>query len=142
VQEFDDYIVSAEDLKTVTARKPSESELRSLLFAWNVVKTVKSNAIVLADESGTVGIGAGQMSRVDSVRFAVEKARNAGLETRNAVLASDAYFPFRDNIDEANRVGVRAIIQPGGSIRDKEVVDACNEYGIAMVFTGIRHFRH
>ncbi len=142
VQEFDDFIVSPDDLKVVTERKPGEDELKELLFAWNVVKTVKSNAIVLGNETGTVGIGAGQMSRVDSVKFAKFKADAAGLDTKGCVLASDAYFPFRDNIDEAHKIGVKAIIQPGGSIRDQEVIDACNEYGIAMVFTGIRHFRH
>ena len=142
VQEIDDYIVSPQELKIVTKKKVDDHEVKNLLFAWNVVKTVKSNAIVLADETGTVGIGAGQMSRVDSVRFAMEKADQAGMKIKGCVLASDAFFPFRDSIDEAHRVGVKAVIQPGGSIRDKEVIEACDEHGIAMVFTGIRHFRH
>ncbi|HDS02179.1 MAG TPA: bifunctional phosphoribosylaminoimidazolecarboxamide formyltransferase/IMP cyclohydrolase [Firmicutes bacterium] len=142
VQEMDDYIVSPDELKIVTRKEVNDHEVKNLLFAWNVVKSVKSNAIVLADETGTVGIGAGQMSRVDSVRFAIEKAQQAGLNIKNCVLASDAFFPFRDSIDEIHQLGVKAVIQPGGSIRDKEVIEACDEHGIAMVFTGIRHFRH
>ena len=142
VQEMDDYIVAPEELKFVTDKKPTSEQIKTLLFAWNVVKTVKSNAIVFADAEGTVGVGAGQMSRVDSVRFAKEKAESAGFDLKGAVLASDAFFPFRDSIDEAHKAGVVAVIQPGGSIRDQEVIDACNEHGIAMVFTGIRHFRH
>jgi phosphoribosylaminoimidazolecarboxamide formyltransferase/IMP cyclohydrolase len=142
VQEIDDYIVSPRELKIVTKKKVDDKEVKNLLFAWNVVKTVKSNAIVLADETGTVGVGAGQMSRVDSVRFAIEKAEQAGLKIKGCVLASDAFFPFRDSIDEAHRLGIKAVIQPGGSIRDKEVIEACDEHGMAMVFTGIRHFRH
>ena len=142
VQEIDDYIVSPRELKIVTKKKVDDKEVKNLLFAWNVVKTVKSNAIVLADETGTVGVGAGQMSRVDSVRFAIEKAEQAGLKIKGCALASDAFFPFRDSIDEAHRLGIKAVIQPGGSIRDKEVIEACDEHGMAMVFTGIRHFRH
>jgi phosphoribosylaminoimidazolecarboxamide formyltransferase/IMP cyclohydrolase len=126
-------------LKTATNRPPTETELTDLKFAWYVCKHVKSNAIVLAKNGMIVGVGAGQMSRVDSVHLAVRKA---GERSRGSVLASDAFFPFRDNIDEAARAGVTAIIQPGGSVRDQESVDACNEHGMAMVLTGIRHFRH
>jgi phosphoribosylaminoimidazolecarboxamide formyltransferase/IMP cyclohydrolase len=110
-----------------------------MLFAWRVVKHVKSNAIVFAKGKATVGIGAGQMSRVDSVRIAVWKA---GDRAKGAVMASDAFFPFRDGIDEAARAGITAVIQPGGSLRDGEVIEAADEHGIAMVFTGVRHFRH
>ena len=108
-------------------------------FAWRVVKHVKSNAIVLADGGRTVGVGAGQMSRVDSVKLSIQKAFPSA---KGAVLASDAFFPFRDNIDAAAKAGVTAIIQPGGSVRDQEVIDAANEHDMAMVFTGVRHFRH
>ena len=110
-----------------------------MAFAWRVVKHVKSNAIVLARSGTTVGVGAGQMSRVDSVRISIQKAGDAA---KGAVLASDAFFPFRDGIDEACKAGVSAIIQPGGSLRDAEVIDAANEYGVAMIFTGLRHFKH
>ncbi len=123
----------------VTQRQPSSVEWDDLRFAWKVVKHVKSNAIVFAKDGMVVGVGAGQMSRVDSVHLA---ARKAGERSRGAVLASDAFFPFRDNVDEAARAGITAIIQPGGSIRDKDSIQACNEHGLAMVFTGIRHFRH
>jgi phosphoribosylaminoimidazolecarboxamide formyltransferase/IMP cyclohydrolase len=133
---------SAADLKTVTQRGPTETELEDLLFAWNVVKHVKSNAIVIARCTQTIGIGAGQMSRIDSTRIAVMKARDAGLEVKGSVLASDAFFPFRDNVDLAAEHGITAIIQPGGSVRDEEVIKASNEHDIAMVFTGLRHFRH
>jgi phosphoribosylaminoimidazolecarboxamide formyltransferase/IMP cyclohydrolase len=133
---------SAADLKTVTERGPTETELEDLLFAWNVVKHVKSNAIVIARCTQTIGIGAGQMSRIDSARIAVMKARDAGLEVKGSVLASDAFFPFRDNVDLAAEHGITAIIQPGGSVRDEEVIKAANEHDIAMVFTGLRHFRH
>ncbi|MBI5643482.1 MAG: bifunctional phosphoribosylaminoimidazolecarboxamide formyltransferase/IMP cyclohydrolase [Deltaproteobacteria bacterium] len=133
---------SAADLKTVTSRGPNDKELEDLLFAWNVCKHVKSNAIILAKDGRTVGIGAGQMSRIDSTRIAVIKARDAGLSVTGSVLASDAFFPFRDNVDMAAEHGITAIIQPGGSIKDEEVIKAANEHGIAMLFTGIRHFRH
>ncbi|MDO8426580.1 MAG: bifunctional phosphoribosylaminoimidazolecarboxamide formyltransferase/IMP cyclohydrolase [Deltaproteobacteria bacterium] len=135
-------IESASDLKTVTKRGPDDKELEDLLFAWNVCKHAKSNAIILAKAGRTIGIGAGQMSRIDSTRIAVMKANDAGLIVKGSVLASDAFFPFRDNVDLAAEQGVTAIIQPGGSIRDEEVIAAANERGIAMVFTGIRHFRH
>ncbi len=139
VQEQDKGFPELEEMKVVTQRKPSDREIEVMKFAWKIVKSVKSNAIVLADETGLLGVGAGQMSRVDSVRIAVSKARR---DTKGSVLASDAFFPFRDGIDEAARAGVRAVIQPGGSIRDAEVIKAADEYGIAMVFTGRRHFRH
>ena len=135
-------IESAADLKTVTKRGPDEKELEDLLFAWNVCKHVKSNAIIFARDGRTIGIGAGQMSRIDSTRIATRKAADAGLQVKGSVMASDAFFPFRDNVDMAAQHGVTAIIQPGGSIRDEEVIKAADEHGIAMVFTGIRHFRH
>lgn len=135
-------IESAADLKTATERGPNEKELEDLLFAWNVCKHVKSNAIIFARDTRTIGIGAGQMSRIDSTRIATQKAADAGLQVKGSVMASDAFFPFRDNVDLAAGHGVTAIIQPGGSIRDEEVIKAANEHGIAMVFTGVRHFRH
>src|SRR5690606_36284682 len=125
-------------LKVVTRRAPTEEELSDLLFAWRVVKYVKSNAIVYARNRATVGIGAGQMSRVYSARIAAIKAADAGLQVEGAVMASDAFFPFRDGIDSAAEAGIRAVIQPGGSVRDQEVIDAANEHGMAMVFTGMR----
>jgi phosphoribosylaminoimidazolecarboxamide formyltransferase/IMP cyclohydrolase len=123
----------------VTKRPPTAAEMADLRFAWLVCKHVKSNAIVLARDSMVVGVGAGQMSRVDSVHMSVRKA---GERSRGAVLASDAFFPFRDNIDEAARAGVSAVVQPGGSVRDQDSIQACDEHGLAMVFTGVRHFRH
>jgi len=142
VQDRDNGMVTAKDLKVVTKRAPSERELRDLLFAWKVVKFVKSNAIVYCKEGRTIGVGAGQMSRVYSARIASIKATDAGLEVRGSVMASDAFFPFRDGLDQSAEVGVTAVIQPGGSLRDQEVIDAANQHGIAMVFTGMRHFRH
>ena len=142
VQERDIGIVTEKDLKIVTQRAPSSRELADLLFAWKVVKFVKSNAIVYCKEGRTIGVGAGQMSRVYSARIASIKATDAGLEVHGSVMASDAFFPFRDGLDQAAEVGVTAVIQPGGSMRDNEVIDAANEHGIAMVFTGMRHFRH
>ncbi len=131
-----------EALKTVTERTPSEQELADLLFAWRVAKFVKSNAIVYGRDAMTIGVGAGQMSRVNSARIAAIKAEQAGLAVAGAVMASDAFFPFRDGIDQAAAVGITAVIQPGGSMRDEETIAAANEHGIAMVFTGMRHFRH
>jgi phosphoribosylaminoimidazolecarboxamide formyltransferase/IMP cyclohydrolase len=142
VQDRDNGVVTAKDLKVVTRRTPGAQELQDLLFAWKVVKFVKSNAIVYCREGRTIGVGAGQMSRVYSARIASIKAQDAGLEVRGSVMASDAFFPFRDGLDQAAEVGVTAVIQPGGSMRDQEVIDAANEHGIAMVFTGMRHFRH
>jgi len=126
----------------VTERKPTEEEVEALLFAWKVAKHVKSNAIVYTLKDRTIGIGAGQMSRVDSAKLAARKAVEAGLSLQNTVVASDAYFPFADGLLEAVNAGATAVIQPGGSVRDEEVIKAANEHGIAMVFTGIRHFRH
>jgi phosphoribosylaminoimidazolecarboxamide formyltransferase/IMP cyclohydrolase len=142
VQDRDLGRVSAQDLKVVTRRAPREGELRDLLFAWRVAKFVKSNAIVYAREQRTIGVGAGQMSRVYSARIAAIKAADEGLEVQGAVMASDAFFPFRDGIDAAHRAGIRAVIQPGGSRRDEEVIAAADEHDMAMVFTGMRHFRH
>lgn len=130
------------DWRVVTKRAPTEAELDDLRFAWRVAAAVKSNAIVLAHQGRTVGIGAGQMSRVDSSRIAVMKAQDQGVDLKGAVLASDAFFPFRDGVDAAASAGVAAIIQPGGSVRDEEVIEAANEHGIAMIFTGRRVFRH
>ncbi len=129
-------------LRVVTQRTPSEAEMRDLLFSWKVAKFVKSNAIVYAKESATIGVGAGQMSRINSARIAEIKAKQAGLIVAGAVMASDAFFPFRDGLDNAANAGIRAVIQPGGSMRDEEVIAAANEHDIAMVFTGMRHFRH
>lgn len=142
VQSKDMYQVSDSDLKFVTERKPTEEEIRALLLAWKVCKHVKSNAIVFADKNQTIGVGAGQMNRVDSVRIAAMRAERFALPLKNSVLASDAFLPFRDNVDEAASFGVSAIIQPGGSIKDEESIQAANEHGIAMVFTGYRHFKH
>ena len=130
------------ELKVVTTRQPTEQEMKDLLFAWRVAKFVKSNAIVYGKGNMTIGVGAGQMSRVNSARIAAIKAEHAGLEVKGAVMASDAFFPFRDGIDNAAAVGITAVIQPGGSMRDAEVIAAADEHGMAMVFTGMRHFRH
>ncbi|MDP2110460.1 MAG: bifunctional phosphoribosylaminoimidazolecarboxamide formyltransferase/IMP cyclohydrolase [Thiobacillus sp.] len=130
------------ELKTVTDRAPTPQEMDDLLFAWRVAKFVKSNAIVYAKDRMTVGVGAGQMSRINSARIAAIKAEHAGLPVPGSVMASDAFFPFRDGIDQAAAAGIKAVIQPGGSMRDDEVIAAANEHGIAMVFTGTRHFRH
>jgi phosphoribosylaminoimidazolecarboxamide formyltransferase/IMP cyclohydrolase len=142
VQDSDQAVVRRDDLKVVTRRAPTENEMRDLLFAWRVVKFVKSNAIVFCKDDRTIGVGAGQMSRVYSARLAAIKAHDAGLEVQGSVMGSDAFFPFRDGLDQAAEVGVTAVIQPGGSVRDNEVIDAANEHDIAMVFTGVRHFRH
>lgn len=142
VQQTNDQIIDEAVLKIVSKRQPTNEELRDMRFAFTVCKHVKSNAIVLAKHNATIGIGAGQMSRVDSVRIACWKAEEAGLGTKGTVLASDAFFPFDDNVHAAAKAGVTAIIQPGGSIRDEEVIRAADSYNMAMVFTGIRHFRH
>ena len=142
VQTSDNHEVSRAELKVVTQRAPTAVELDDLLFAWRVAKYVKSNAIVYAKNMRTVGIGAGQMSRVVSARIAALKAEEAGLVVPGSAMASDAFFPFRDGIDAAAAAGIQAVIQPGGSMRDNEVIAAADEHGIAMVFTGIRHFRH
>jgi phosphoribosylaminoimidazolecarboxamide formyltransferase/IMP cyclohydrolase len=142
VQERDDGWLDADDVQVVTRRAPTPQELRDLLFAWRVCKYVKSNAIVFARDEATVGVGAGQMSRVYSSRIGAIKAEDAGLTVRGAVMASDAFFPFRDGVEVAAQQGVTAVIQPGGSMRDAEVIAAADEAGLAMVFTGMRHFRH
>ena len=142
LQSSDNRGMSPDELKVVTARVPSEAELRDLLFAWRVAKYVKSNAIVYAKDSRTIGVGAGQMSRVVSAKIAGLKAEEAGLAVPGSVMASDAFFPFRDGIDAAAQAGIKAVIQPGGSMRDAEVIAAADEHGLAMVFTGVRHFRH
>jgi phosphoribosylaminoimidazolecarboxamide formyltransferase/IMP cyclohydrolase len=129
-------------MDVVTGRKPTEEEWGELLFAMRVCKHVRSNAIVLSTGLGTAGIGAGQMSRIDSVRLAIDKAAAAGIDLSKAVLSSDAFFPFADGVQVAIDAGVRAVIQPGGSQRDGEVIDACDAAGVAMVFTARRHFRH
>ena len=142
LQSSDNRGMSAQELKVVTKRSPSEAELRDLLFAWRVAKYVKSNAIVYAKDNRTIGVGAGQMSRVYSARIAGIKAADAHLVVPGSVMASDAFFPFRDGIDAAAEAGIKAVIQPGGSMRDNEVIAAADEHGLAMVFTGVRHFRH
>ena len=142
VQDRDLGMVSAADLNVVSKVQPTEQQLSDLLFAWKVAKFVKSNAIIYANNGQTVGVGAGQMSRVNSARIAAIKAEHAGLAVKGSVMASDAFFPFRDGIDAAGERGIAAVIQPGGSIRDDEIIAAADEHGMAMVFTGMRHFRH
>ena len=142
VQDRDLGMVAESDLSIVSELQPTPSQMHDLLFAWRVAKFVKSNAIVYAHQGRTIGVGAGQMSRINSARIAAIKAEHAGLQVQGSVMASDAFFPFRDGIDNAASVGISAVIQPGGSIRDEEVVAAANEHGMAMVFTGMRHFRH
>jgi phosphoribosylaminoimidazolecarboxamide formyltransferase/IMP cyclohydrolase len=142
LQTADDRVVTRDELKVVTTLAPTDAQFADLLFAWKVAKFVKSNAIVYAKDLRTIGVGAGQMSRVYSARIAGIKAADAGLEVPGSVMASDAFFPFRDGIDAAAEAGIKAVIQPGGSMRDGEVIAAADEHGIAMVFTGVRHFRH
>lgn len=142
VQERDMGLITAADLKVVSKRQPTEKEFADMLFTWKVAKMVKSNAIVYGKDCRTVGVGAGQMSRVNSARIAAIKAEHAGLDVAGSVMASDAFFPFRDGIDNAANVGVECVIQPGGSMRDEEVIAAADEHGMTMVFTGMRHFRH
>ena len=142
VQDRDTGLEEREAMDVVTRRKPTEEEWGELLFAMRVCKHVRSNGIVLSTGLGTAGIGAGQMSRIDSVRLAVDKAATSGIDLGKAVMASDAFFPFADGAQLAIDAGVQAIIQPGGSQRDGEVIDACDEAGVAMVFTARRHFRH
>ncbi|QIA62236.1 bifunctional phosphoribosylaminoimidazolecarboxamide formyltransferase/IMP cyclohydrolase [Vibrio astriarenae] len=142
VQDRDQGMVSLDDLKVVSKRQPSEEELKDALFCWKVAKYVKSNAIVYAKGDMTIGVGAGQMSRVYSAKIAGIKAADEGLEVAGSVMASDAFFPFRDGIDAAAEAGIKCVIQPGGSMRDQEVIDAADEHGMAMIFTGMRHFNH
>jgi len=142
VQDRDIHAITAADLKVVTKRAPSDDEIRDLLFAWCVAQYVKSNAIVYCKNNQTIGIGAGQMSRVYSAKIAGIKAADENLQVEGSVMASDAFFPFRDGIDAAAEAGITAVVQPGGSLRDEEVIAAADELGLAMVFTGVRHFRH
>ena len=139
VQDIDDHKITAEDLRCVTNRKPTEEELEQLLFAWKVVKHVKSNAIVLVKDNMTIGVGAGQMNRVGAAKIAIEQA---GEKAKGSIMSSDAFFPMPDTVEEAVKAGVTAIIQPGGSIKDQLSIDVCNEHGIALVYTGVRHFKH
>jgi len=142
VQTTDLGAITADDLQVVTERAPTQEQIQDMLFAWTVVKYVKSNAIIFCKDNMTVGVGAGQMSRVYSTRIAAIKANDEGLDVAGSVMASDAFFPFRDGIDAAAEYGISAIIQPGGSMRDDEVIEAANDHDLAMVFTGMRHFRH
>ncbi|MDW7678945.1 MAG: bifunctional phosphoribosylaminoimidazolecarboxamide formyltransferase/IMP cyclohydrolase, partial [bacterium] len=142
VQDEDILSLSESELQVVSRRQPTTDEMQAMQFAWKVVKWVKSNAVVFCRKDRTIGIGAGQMSRVDSSQFAVEKAGKAGLSLKGTVVASDAFFPFRDGVDAAAKAGATAIIQPGGSVRDGEVIQAADEHQMTMIFTGIRHFRH
>jgi len=139
IQDQDLLTLDDTELTFATKRQPTEEEMTALKLAWKVVKHVKSNAIVVADQSMTLGVGAGQMNRVGAAKIAIEQA---GERARGAVLASDAFFPMSDTVEEAARAGIKAIIQPGGSIRDEESIKAADEHGIAMVFTGVRHFKH
>ena len=139
IQDYDETLFAPENLKVVTNRAPTEEEMKALIFNWKVVKYTKSNAIVVGKADRTTGIGMGQTNRIWAAQQAIE---HAGEEAKNSVMASDAFFPFRDCVDECIKAGISAIIQPGGSIRDQESIDACNEAGIAMIFVGDRHFRH
>jgi phosphoribosylaminoimidazolecarboxamide formyltransferase/IMP cyclohydrolase len=141
-QETDDILLDEKRMSIPTKRKPTDEEMKALLFGWKFVKHVRSNAIVLASPTQLIGVGAGQMSRVDSCKIAISKAQDAGLKTVGTALASDAFLPFRDTVDQAKKAGITAIIEPGGSLRDKEVIEAADEYDMTIVFTGIRHFRH
>lgn len=142
IQSQDNINVIDKELKVVTKEKPSDQQMKDLLFAYKIVKFVKSNAVIFCGNGMTLGIGAGQVSRVDSARAATMKASQAGLSLKNSVVASDAFFPFRDGLDIVAQAGATAVIQPGGSVRDQEVIDAANEQNVAMVFTSVRHFRH
>jgi phosphoribosylaminoimidazolecarboxamide formyltransferase/IMP cyclohydrolase len=142
VQSSDSLVLKKNDLKVVTKKQPTDAQWIDLLFSWTVAKFVKSNAIVYCRDGMTLGIGAGQMSRVDSARIAALKAQAAGLALAGSAVASDAFFPFRDGVDVVIEAGASAVIQPGGSVRDAEVIAAADERGVAMVFTGVRHFRH
>jgi phosphoribosylaminoimidazolecarboxamide formyltransferase/IMP cyclohydrolase len=142
IQTADNHEIAESDLKIISTKQPTATQLQDMLFAWNVAKYVKSNAIVFCGNSMTLGVGAGQMSRIDSTKIAIIKAQNAGLNLQNSVVASDAFFPFRDGIDALADAGAACVIHPGGSMRDEEVIAAANEHGLVMVTTGIRHFRH
>ena len=142
VQSPDHRNVLLSELKVVSKKQPTPQQLQDLMFAWRVAKFVKSNAIVFCTEGRTMGVGAGQMSRVDSARIAAIKALNAGLSLVGSAVASDAFFPFRDGLDVVVEAGATSVIQPGGSLRDQEVIDAADEHGVVMMLTGMRHFRH
>lgn len=142
IQDKDNMMITRDDLKIVTKKIPTDEEFEEMIFAWKIAKMVKSNAIVYTKNNRTIGVGAGQMSRINSARIAGIKADHAGLKVEGSIMASDAFFPFRDGIDNAGKIGISCVIQPGGSMRDEEVIAAANEHNIAMVFTGIRHFRH
>ena len=139
VQDVDTKMLTRDDLNVVTDKKPTDQEIDTALFTWKVLRHAKSNGILIAKDNTTVGLGAGQVSRVDAVHMALHKG---GENVKGGVLASDAFFPFRDSIDAIGSTGISTVIQPGGSIRDQEVIDACNEHGMAMVFTGQRCFKH
>jgi phosphoribosylaminoimidazolecarboxamide formyltransferase/IMP cyclohydrolase len=142
IQTADNHELTEADLEVVSKKQPTAQQLADMLFAWNVAKYVKSNAIVFCGNGMTLGVGAGQMSRVDSTKIAAIKAQNAGLTLKDSVVASDAFFPFRDGIDVLAEAGACCVIQPGGSMRDEEVIAAADEHGLVMVLTGVRHFRH
>ena len=142
VQTSDIHELTMANLKVVTKKQPTPAQMKDCLFAWNVAKYVKSNAIVFCGDGMTLGVGAGQMSRVYSAKIAGIKAADEGLQVEGCVMASDAFFPFRDGIDAAAEAGIKCVIQPGGSMRDDEVIAAADEHGMAMIFTGMRHFRH
>jgi len=142
MQTADNHVLTLADMQVVTNQHPSPAQMQDLLFAWKVAKYVKSNAIVFVANGMTMGVGAGQMSRLDSARIAAIKAGHASLSLQGTAVASDAFFPFRDGLDVVVDQGATCVIQPGGSMRDQEVIDAANERGVAMVFTGVRHFRH
>ena len=142
IQSIDDHVLSREAMRVVTRQQPTAQQIDDLLFAWRVARFVKSNAIVFCADGRTLGVGAGQMSRIDSARIASIKAEHAGLSLQGSVVASDAFFPFRDGLDVVAEAGATCVIQPGGSVRDAEVIAAADERGIAMVLTGVRHFRH
>jgi len=142
MQSADNHVLQLQDLKVVSQRQPTPTELQDLLFAWTVAKYVKSNAIVFCLDGMTLAVGAGQMSRLDSARIASIKAGHAGLSLQGSVVASDAFFPFRDGLDVVVDAGASCVVQPGGSMRDDEVIAAADERGVAMVFSGVRHFRH
>ena len=141
-QDTDLSLLGNSKMSVVTVRQPTDDEMRSLMFGWKVAKHVKSNSIIYSNSRRALGIGAGQMSRVDSSRIAVEKAKLMGIDLQGSTMASDAYFPFADGVEEAMKAGATAVIQPGGSVRDQDVIDAANKFNMAMVFTGQRHFRH
>jgi phosphoribosylaminoimidazolecarboxamide formyltransferase/IMP cyclohydrolase len=142
MQTADNHELTLADMQVVTTQQPTAAQMQDLLFAWKVAKFVKSNAIVFVANGMTMGVGAGQMSRLDSARIAAIKAGHASLSLQGTAVASDAFFPFRDGLDVVVDEGATCVIQPGGSMRDQEVIDAANERGVAMLFTGVRHFRH